>query len=206
MKRNSVYVDKMLRADCFEELWPRFRNAQSPVKEISESYAAFSTMKRYCEVSEHDWLHIGDGSYTRTASVFSFFSKSANWSIDPKLNVEKFENWVERYKVKRLFAYEYKFEEVGLGSWYGVKREKPTSITAVHACGISLEEIDKHYPNWTFLYSNICCKPSEQTFSKEYMEANGIEELDKFEDFGILSSKRKVVIYKNNRKEMYNGC
>jgi len=210
---HNKYVDKVLRSDSFEELWWIFKNADSPSKEISESYAAFSNMKKVCRLNDYVWLHIGDGAYTRTAALFAFFSKTLNISIDPAINVDKFHKWQENFGVKNIIPEQCKFEDVYIDSlqdWInkftssrndvnGDFQNKPYNITLVHACPVKIEEVDKHFPDWKYLYTNPCCFPHSQTFTKKYMEKNNIIEIVNKLDLGIVSHKRNVVIYKKLR-------
>jgi len=189
------YVDKVLRSNSYEELMWRFMEADSPTKEISESYAAFSNMKKICNVSNYNWLHIGDGGYTRTASIFAFFSKSLNFSIDPALNMDKFNKWQEKYRIQRIFLFAYKFEEFLNPPKEAFGNILPYNICCVHA-HVELEKLDKHFPNWKYLYTNPCCYPQLQEFSLEYMKENNIYKMVDKLDLGILSERRKVIIYK----------
>ena len=189
---HTKYVDKVLRSSSFEELRELFINAESPAKEISESYAAFSNLKKVCNVSDSTWLHIGDGGWSRTAAIFTFFSKSVNYSIDPAIS-PRINDWVEKWKVLRFCALKMKYENFQL-----VNNPFSFNICCVHA-HVDLAEVDQHFPNWTYLYSNPCCMPSKQVFSKEYLRDNNIELIVQRTDLGILSEKREVYIYKKNK-------
>lgn len=187
---HTKYVDRVLRSSSFEELRELFINAESPAKEISESYAAFSNLKKVCNVSDGTWLHIGDGGWARTAAIFSFFSKSMNYSIDPALSL-RIKYWIKQWNVLRLLALKMRYEELEI--------KLPTyNICCVHA-HVDLSEVDQHFPNWTYLYSNPCCMPSKQMFSKEYLRDNNIALIVQRTDLGILSEKREVYIYKKIR-------
>lgn len=203
----TKYADKILRSKSYEELRERFMEAESPVKEITESYAAFYHMKKFCQLSNFTWLHIGDGGYTRTAAIFAFFSKSLNISIDPALNFEKFNKWSLQYKVQNIVPYCKKFQDYTekdilneiLFQSIDIDFPSAYNIVCVHA-HVKLEEVNKQYPNWCFLYTNPCCSYSEQTFSEQYMKENNITKVLELEDLNILSDKRTVIIYKNNKK------
>ena len=202
---HTKYVDKVLRSNSFEELWSRFKDAESPSKEISESYAAFSNLKKICNISANTWIHIGDGGHTRTAAIFAFFSKSLNLSIDPAINEEKYSNWYNKFKPKGIMACPQRYEYVPEHSIEKVIDHKSVedeylystiySICLVHA-HVKIEEVDKQYPHWTYLYTNPCCKPETQMFTEDYMKKHGIvKRVDRI-DLGILSDKRRVIIYK----------
>ena len=183
------YVDKVLRSSSYEELMWICMNPDSPTKEISESYGAFSNLKRFTRINDNNWLHIGDGSMARTAAIFTMFSKSENYSIDPNIAIPgKLETWINKHNIKRLYPVKSKYEEADL-------QLDNYNIVCVHA-HVDLEEVDSKFPNWTYLYSNPCCYPQKQSFSDEYMkEHNIVLLLDKI-DLGILSERRRVLIYK----------
>jgi len=211
---HSRYIDKVLRSDSFEELWWRFKDADYPSKEISESYAVFSNMKKVCIINNFNWLHIGDGGYTRTAAVFAFFSKTLNISIDPMINVNKFFDWSTTYDVKNIMIEQCKFENlteenllrfinetsVHRNDVKGNFQNKPYNIALVHA-HVKLDEVDKQFPNWKFLYTNPCCMPQTQIFTKKHMRENNIIEIVNKLDLGISSHQRNVVIYKKLKPE-----
>lgn len=188
------YLDKVLRSSSYEELMWRFMEAEHPAKEITESYAAFHWMKKHCLVHKYNWLHIGDGGHTRTAAIFAFFSKTLNYSIDPALNIKKFLDWLKRYNVTGVEAYNRKFQDL---SEKVIPRDKFYNITCVHA-HVDLEEVDQHFPNWYYLYTNPCCKPHQQKFSQKYLEENNISLIFEEQDLGILSDCREVLIYRKN--------
>jgi hypothetical protein len=185
---HNRYVDRILRSNSFEVLRHIFMNADSPCKEISESVAAFHNLKRFTQITGKDWLHIGDGGWCRTAAIFTMYSKSTNTSVDPMLNLEKIGAWIQKYNITGLTPIKSKFEEITMDL-------SPYNITCVHA-HVDLRDVDKLFPNWTYLYSNPCCYPSTQSFPDDYMEKHGIICLKDDIDLGILSERRRVLVYK----------
>lgn len=196
---HTSYVDKVLRSNSYEELMWRFMEADHPAKEITESYAAFSNLKKVCRINHFNWLHIGDGGYTRTAAIFAFFSKTMNWSIDPALNIDKFNTWKLKHHVEGIVPVKLKYQDIPndkKAQFFTLGR--PYNIVCVHA-HVNLEEVDKELPHWQYMYSNPCCYPKKQSFSEEYMKENKIVKIvDKY-DLGILSERRQIYIYKNLR-------
>jgi hypothetical protein len=182
------YVNWMLKRSCFEELWELFRDCDDPAKEISESYSAYHQLKKICRLDNLKWLHIGDGSRARTAALFTFLTKSENISIDPNIRQDILMKWQDKWQVKRMYYLDERFEDSKI-------HIDNHSITCVHA-HVNLEEVDKKFPNWKYLYSSICCYPNKQKFSKEYMEDNWIIEIVNKLDMNILSERREFVIYK----------
>ena len=189
-KPNNRYVDRILKSDSFEVLYHRFKYADYPSKELSESFGAMENLKTVCRIDDYTWLHIGDGTYTRTAAIFAFFSKSYNYSIDPKINIQKFTEWAFKYKVQNLMPLKTKFEKIT-----DTFDSRKYSICCVHA-HINLVDIDKKFPNWNYFYSNVCCYPERQTFPQCYMSENKIIKVLDYDDYSILSDKRRVVIYR----------
>jgi len=186
------YIDWLLKRSCFEELRELFVDCDAPAKEISESYSAFHQLKKICNISNLNWLHIGDGSRARTGALFTFLTKSSNLSIDPLIRCDLLNDWVMKYRVKNFNYYKYKFQNVIDVSF---NNNKEYAITCVHA-HVNLEEVDKKFPNWKYLYSSVCCYPSKQKFSEQYMRDNNIISIINKLDMGILSERREYVIYK----------
>lgn len=187
------YVDWLLKKNCFEELRELFINCDHPGKEISESYSAWHQMKKICRIFDYNWLHIEDGSRARTGALFSLSTKTINISIDPNTRTDLLDRWRSKWKIKDFYFYNMKFEDFPIINIH--LYDKPYSITCVHA-HVNLEEVDKKFPNWTYLYSSICCYPSKQKFSEKYMEENNIKCLVNKLDMGIISPEREIAIYK----------
>jgi len=193
------YINWMLKRSCFEELWELFRDCDSPAKEISESYSAFHQLKKICRLDQLNWLHIGDGSRARTAALFTFLTKSENISIDPNIREDILEKWLNKWETERFLWSKCKFEDFNIEEWFeAIQNDNEYAITCVHA-HVNLEEVDKKFPNWKYLYTSICCYPSKQKFSDKYMEENKIIQIVNKLDMNILSERREFVIYKNLR-------
>ncbi len=184
------YVDRVLRRNCYEEMMWLFMKASAPSKEVSESYAALSNLSKCCDVSSIDWIQIGDGRFSRTSAMFAFMSKSRNISVDPNINTEFIDNWKNKYNVRNLEIVKSKFQDADIelgNNDYG--------IVCVHS-HVSLVEVDKKFPNWKYLLTIPCCMPRAQVFNEEYAANNGIVEIINRKDYGILSPKRNVIVYK----------
>lgn len=197
---HNGYLDKVLRSNSYEELMWLFLSARSPSKEITESRAAFSNLKKHCILSDHICYHIGDGGWARTAALFAFNCKSYNISIDPQLNQKgKLTEWMERYNVKNLEIVPKKWED-----WDERKSFNGVDAKGVLVCVHSHVDIEaifnKHGRNLNikYIYSNPCCQVGKQTLSKKFMEENNIECLVDKDDFGIHSEQRRVLVYKVN--------
>lgn len=218
-KHQTSYVNRLLRASCFEELRELFARTTNPSKEMSESVAALSWLEVILGkegINNSVCLHVGDGGTARTGAVFAYLTRSTNYSVDPIMNMAVMEKWSERWKPQRLFATPctvqqlqtechapYKNASHGIDShvsWF-FTTTKQILITAVHA-HVSCIEIDKAVPRWSWMYVNPCCMPAHQQFPAEYLKAHGITLFAKGEDPLILSPNRTVLIY---RKEWPNS-
>lgn len=200
------YINWLLKRNCFEELNELFRDADSPAKEISESYSAYHQLKKICHIGNMNWIHIGDGSRARTAALFSLLTKSGNISIDPQIRTDILQEWINKYDINRFGYIKDRMESmfVNIDSIYkystNIDKTKEYGITCVHA-HINLEEVDNKFPNWKYLYTSVCCYPSKQKFSKEYMLKNNIIEIVNKLDMNILSERREFAIYKKLKSE-----
>jgi hypothetical protein len=101
------YVNAILGRNCYEELSTLFACTNNPMKEISESYAAYSNMKHLFnetgeKLDDYINLHIGDGSTCRTGAMFTFLTKSYNISVDPAVNMDRVWSWMIQYEVKHF--------------------------------------------------------------------------------------------------------
>lgn len=185
----TKYLDKLLYMNCFEELWSLFKLAEKPAKELTESYAFIHNMKKLINLSNKTIFHIGDGAHARTGIMSSYLTQTQNISIDPQIN-HNLVNFLQKWKTRNFSYASCKYEE------YSHKRPDSYILSCVHA-HVDLEELVQFFPRWTYLYSNICCYPEKQTFSKEFMKNNNIVAIKDTLDLGILSPQRHIVIYKN---------
>lgn len=185
------YADKLLRSRSFEELWHLFKDAESPLKEMTESYAALKHMRSIIAPNHKTFIHIGDGARARTGALFAFHSRSFNISIDPVIHMNKINQWINKYNVFNFHPIDDKYEK----QTFINEIDDPINIICVHA-HVDLEEMDQKIPAWKYLYSNPCCYYEKQTFSEEYMKNNSIKLIKNTIDWGILSEKREIFIYK----------
>src|SRR5689334_24695380 len=86
--RSSDYLDRLMRRECFEALWPLFAKAQRPAKELTESYSALVHLRPFLSGSgPHRVIHVGDGAHARTGAMFSLKTQAHSVSVDPELNL-----------------------------------------------------------------------------------------------------------------------
>jgi len=186
---NYNYLNRVLRSNSYEELMWIFMSTQNPAKEITESYAAYSNLKKHADLDKYTIIHVGDGGFPRTAGLFSFVTRSENHSVDPDLDQNgKTTAWIEKYKVKKLYLHPKMWQDTNIIS------DKPVILVSVHG-HIDLEECYNYYSklgnNIRYIYSNPCCKPEQQTFSEKFMKENNISIVKDKLDYGILSEKKK---------------
>lgn len=200
------YVKSVLKKACYSELHDLFVNTTNPFKEITESYGAFtnlSSVMGWHNFNNSVFYHIGDGAHCCTGALFSFMSKSANWSIDPKVNIPHVVQWKEKYNVQRFdFLADY-FEGVVFAQM--LKTESRYNLVMVHS-HVDAREVIKRFPNWDYIYVNPCCDFKHQTLDVDYQKKNNISTVLAGRDNQILSEKNEIYIYRNNKKvsSMFN--
>lgn len=207
------YVNSLLKGDCSSDLMPLFTHCNNPVKEITESIAAFKHMSK--ALSEHDIefkdtfnLHIGDGSTCRTGVLFSFMSPSVNVSIDPNINEKIMLKWAEQYQPQRFYYSKSKYEDKT--TWNTVRqafekefygKQNPSSVlnvVLVHS-HVSTSEVLTCCKNWLFCYVNPCCEKNKQLLTLKQIEDNDIDVVMAATDLNIMSPEDYVIVYKNNK-------
>ena len=86
---DGAYLDRLMRRESFQALWPLFAHATRPAKEMTESFSALEhlrpllTTEGPCRV-----IHVGDGAHARTAALFALKTQAENISVDPLVNVD----------------------------------------------------------------------------------------------------------------------
>ena len=166
VKRPTLrYLDEFMRLTCATDLllWKVFPNA----KEITESMAAYSALRRFCTLSLSDssvvCVVVGDGCTPRTGALIACRSDWSVWSIDPRLKRES--------RVRRLTTLREPIEKADFPT--------PDVVVAVHSHAHTL-------PNAPLVISMPCCvpDPNERTPSFSY------------EDWGVWSPLRTINIYR----------
>lgn len=176
------YLDDLFQKDSFEPILDIFKRANKPSKEITESYSAFSKLKKYLK-SGITIIHVGDGAHCRTAAMFAFLTKTNNIAIDPQINIEVVEEWKRKWNVKRFHYFKSKIENICLDSL------NPSMLTFVHA-HVDTEKVLNNCSTWKLAYTLSCCQPHKQ-LTKNYSL------LKEGENFCIFSPHRKYQIICN---------
>lgn len=184
---SSDYLDRLMRRNCFEALWPLFAKAQRPAKELSESYAALIHLRPFMRSGgDYRVVHVGDGAHARTAAMFALKSKSHNISVDPELNLALVDGWCERFGITRLERRKARIQDVA-ADLNALPRVK-TLVTFVHAhVGVAqvLEQL-----HWDVAFTLACCVPGKQ-LSRQHVVHEG-------EDWNVLSSGRRYQVLVND--------
>lgn len=177
---STSYIRGLMRADCFPSLLPLFNLAHDPVKEMSESYAAFDKLRPW-QQEPMTVVHVGDGAHCRTAAMFAFMTKHNNVSVDPAISIEKVSAWVAEHSVRRLYPANGKIEDFPLEELSG-----PLLLTFVHAHVDTDEVLARLEGKWRAAYVSACCEPHRQLSRGKVIEEG--------EDWAILSPQRRFQV------------
>jgi hypothetical protein len=169
---SSAYLDRLMRRNCFEALWPLFAKAQRPAKELTESYSALVHLRPFlagagtCRV-----IHVGDGAHARTAAMFSLKTSTENISVDPVLNAALVEAWRARFGIRRLTWKKARIEEVA--SELNALPPLPTLVTFVHS-HVAVDEVLSEL-RWTAAFTLACCSPGKQLSQRQRVHESGLD-------------------------------
>ena len=181
------YLDRLMRRDSFEALWPLFAKATRPAKEMTESFSAlqhpraFMAVGRPCRV-----IHVGDGAHARTAAMFALKTQAENISVDPLVNVKLIEGWRAQFGVSRLVWYKASIEEVA--EQLNALPDMTVLVTFVHA-HVHVDEILDRL-NWDAAFTLACCVPGHQLSHTRVPSQQGV-------DANVLSSGRRFQVLVN---------
>jgi hypothetical protein len=182
----SDYLDRLMRRNCFEALWPLFAKALHPAKELTESYSALVHLRPFLRANEQcRVVHVGDGAHARTAAMFSLKSKSHNISVDPELNLALVDAWCERFGIVRMERRRARIQDVA--PELNAMPRIPTLVTFVHA-HVGVEQVLAQL-HWDVAFTLACCVPGKQ-LSRTQVRHEG-------EDLNVLSSGRRYQVLVN---------
>jgi hypothetical protein len=183
---SSDYLDRLMRRNCFEALWPLFAKATRPAKELTESYSALIHLRPFLTAGEEcRVVHVGDGAHARTAAMFSLKTKTHNISVDPELNLALVSGWCERFQIARLDCHKARIQDVA-GELNALPKVR-TLVTFVHA-HVGVEQVLRQL-RWDVAFTLACCLPGKQ-LSRTHVRAEG-------EDPNVLSSGRRYQVLVN---------
>ena len=186
---SSDYLDRLMRRESFQALWPLFAKAPRPAKELTESYSALVHLRPFLRGGgPYRVVHVGDGAHARTAAMFSLKTAADNISIDPLLNERLLEKWREQYGVRR-FAWR-KARILDAAREVNALPEMPTLVTFVHA-HVSVDEVLGAL-HWDAAFTLACCVPGKQLTRAHAVHESGTDEQ-------VLSAGRRFQVLVNAR-------
>lgn len=187
LRPNGDYLDRLMRRNSFEALWPLFAKATRPAKEMTESFSALQHLRPFLPQGQaYRVIHIGDGAHARTAALFSLKTQADNVSVDPLLNLPLIEEWRQRFEIRGLYLYKAKVDEVL--EELNALPAMPVLVTFVHA-HVQVDRILDRL-RWNAAYTLACCMPGNQLTQTRVPHADGM-------DFGVLSADRHYQVLLN---------
>ena len=183
----SDYLDRLMRRDCFEALWPLFAKAKRPAKELTESYSALTHLRPFMSAGQAQRVvHVGDGGHARTAAMFSLKTQAHSISVDPQLNLALVASWSERFGIRRLECRKARIQDVA--DELNALPAMPTLITFVHA-HVAVDDVLSRL-RWDVAFTLACCNPSRQLSTSHPLGASG-------SDMSVLSPARQYQVLIN---------
>lgn len=182
------YLDRLMRRQSFEALWPLFAKATQPAKEMTESFSALEHLRplmaphKHCRV-----IHVGDGAHARTAALFALKTKAENISVDPVINEPLVSSWRNKFDIARFSWRKAAIEEVidELNELPPI----PVFVTFVHA-HVSVDFVLNKL-RWNAAFSLACCVPGHQLTQQRTPLKAGF-------DSEVLSQDRQFEVLVNN--------
>jgi len=178
--RSSDYLDRLMRRDCFEALWPLFAKAERPAKELTESYSALVHLRPFMlGPGPYRVIHVGDGAHARTGAMFSLKTPTENISVDPQLNLALVETWRERFGIRRLDCRRARIQDIAAD--LNALPPMTTLVTFVHA-HVPVDDVLEQL-RWEVAFTLACCHPIRQLSRCHTIRSSG-------SDTSVLSSAR----------------
>ncbi len=183
----SDYLDRLMRRESFQALWPLFAKADKPAKEMTESFSALVHLRRFFPAEgPFRVVHVGDGAHARTAALFALKTRADNISIDPVLNLPLVSAWRDEYAIERLDLHRARVED--RLELLNALPPRPTLVTFVHA-HVDVDAVLGRLA-WNAAYTLACCVPGRQLTRIHAPEAEG-------EDERVLSPHRRFQVLVN---------
>jgi hypothetical protein len=187
--QSGAYLDRLMRRESFEALWPLFAKSTRPAKEMTESFSALQHLRTFMAIDEPcRVIHVGDGAHARTAAMFALKTHTENISVDPLLNVKLVDSWREQFGVRRCTWYKGSIEEVA-EQLNALPRMK-VLVTFVHAHVTVDAALDRLI--WDAAFTLACCVPGRQLSQTRVPYREGV-------DPNVLSSGRRFQVLVNAR-------
>jgi hypothetical protein len=192
---DSSYLDRLMRRDSFEALWPLFSKAPRPAKELTESFSALQHLRPLLPKGSCRVIHVGDGAHARTAAMFALKTHVESISVDPLVNEELVSTWQKRFGIHRLSWY--KASILDVINQLNDLPVMPVLVTFVHA-HVHLDQV-LDLLRWDAAYTLACCLPGYQLSQSRVPSSAG-------EDHCVLSGGRQYQVLVNRQDPPSNGC
>ena len=185
---NGNYLDRLMRRQSFEALWPLFAKAPKPAKEMTESFSALQHLRPLMpSVGPCRVIHVGDGAHARTAPRFALKTAADNISVDPLVNVAIVEAWRARFGVRRFGWKKAHIDDVT--EELNALPAMPVFVTFVHAHVHVDAVLDKL--RWNAAFTLACCVPGHQLTTMLEPHRAG-------DDLNVLSTGRRYQVLVNH--------
>jgi hypothetical protein len=185
---NGDYLDRLMRRECFEALWPLFAKAPRPAKELTESYSALVHLRPFLTgAPPHRVIHVGDGAHGRTGAMFSLKTRAHSISVDPGLNLPLIEKWRDRFGIRRFDCRKARIEDV-IGDLNALP-VMPTLVTFVHA-HVAVDDVLAEL-RWDAAFTLACCHVHHQLSRTRRVYDSGA-------DMKVLSVARNYQVLVND--------
>lgn len=153
------YLDRLMRRESFQALWPLFSKATKPAKEATESFSALEHLRPLMHgVDRSRVIHVGDGAHARTAALFAVKTKAENISVDPLINEALVRTWRDKYAIARFEWLKSRIDEAAPA--LNALEMLPVFVTFVHA-HVNIDAVLSRL-RWDAAYSLACCMPDSQ--------------------------------------------
>jgi hypothetical protein len=179
------YLDRLMRRQSFEAIWPLFALATHPAKELTESFSALEHLRPWLE--QHGAcrvIHVGDGAHARTAALFALKTRAENIAVDPAVNDAIVEGWRARFGVERLAWKKARVDDVV--DELNALPPLPVFVTFVHA-HVDVDAVLDRL-RWDAAFTLACCVPGKQLSRRRVAHQAG-------EDWNVLSHERRYELY-----------
>ena len=217
----NVYVDEFFDSYCCADVLPFYGNymaARERNKEITESMSCLHGALDYLLIDRKDQnvvvLVIGDGKYSRTGSLFAFFTSWTVLSIDPMLDLifhdayTKFKETLGR-PIQRLHIRPMIFEDMSMTQIPLRQSLAETKMVVVlphsHVHFESVVDKIASQGNEEYEYSVVslpCCVPlPPQLVSKRAVDVTNFLS---YTDLNVRSDKKTMVIHRKMSQKIYN--
>lgn len=184
---HGAYLDRLMRRESFEVLWPLFAKAAKPAKEMTESFSALVHLRPMMErVGDCRAIHVGDGAHARTAALFALKTGAENLSVDPLINEALVRDWRDAHGILRFDWRRARVAEVT--AELNALHALPVFVTFVHA-HVQVDTVLRDL-RWDAAYTLACCVPGHQLTST-------LARHDEGEDWGVLSHERTYQVLIN---------